>query len=218
MTALATWVAAVLLVTACGPVAEADLTDAVVRLAGTACLKPIIATGVVVDDRLVLTVAHAIAGAEEDLRVVAPGGDEYQVTVVGFDRELDLALLDATELDRSAVRLGAAAAGDTGLITAVNSDAQIESIEYQILREVNVRSGDIYDEGHVERDALDIQAELHPGVSGAPLIDHEGAMVGMVFAISNDREKAGYAIATTEIASFIESADRGSEVDRGKCR
>ena len=170
------------------------------------------------DDRLVLTVAHAIAGAEEDLRVVAPGGDEYQVTVVGFDRELDLALLDATELDMSAVSFGAAAAGDTGLITAVNSDAQIEAIEYQILREVNVRSGDIYDEGHVERDALDIQAELHPGVSGAPLIDHEGAMVGMVFAISNDREKAGYAIATTEIASFIESADRGSEVDRGKCR
>ena len=207
-----------LMLAACGPPANADRSRSVVRLAGTACLKPIIATGAIVGNELVLTVAHAVAGAEDDLHVVTPAGKEHGVEVVELNSDLDLALLLVKDLEGDSISFGSTGKGDTGSIIAVNSDHEVELIDYTILRQVKARSGDIYDEGHVERDALDIQAELHPGVSGAPLIDHQGAMVGMVFAISNDREEAGYALATTEIGSFIESADRGTEVERGKCR
>ena len=190
----------------------------VVRLAGTACLKPIIGTGVAVGDDLVLTVAHAVAGAEDDLRIVTPRGEERPVTVIGFDSERDLALLAVEGLDATPVVLGSAGKGDSGTIVAVNGDLAVELIEYTVLRVVNARSADIYNEGHVERDALDIEARIEPGVSGAPLVDTDGEVVGIVFARSKNREEGGYALATSEITTFLDSVDPGTVADIGRCR
>jgi S1-C subfamily serine protease len=190
----------------------------VVRLAGTACLKPIIGTGVAVGDDLVLTVAHTIAGAEDDLRIVTPQGEERSVTVVAFDPERDLALLAAEGLDATPVILGSAGKGDSGTIAAVKGDLAVEFIKYTVLRVVNARSTDIYNEGHVERDALDIKARIEPGVSGAPLVDSNGEVVGIVFARSESREEGGYALSTSEITAFLDSVDPGTVVDRGRCR
>ena len=204
-----------LMVAACS---ATDPATSVVRLAGTACLKPIIGTGVAVGDDLVLTVAHAIAGAEDDLRVVTPQGEERSVTVIAFDSDRDLALLAVEDLDATPVVLGSAAKGDSGTIAAVKGDLAVELIEYTVLRVVNARSADIYNEGHVERDALDIEARIEPGVSGAPLVDSAGEVVGIVFARSKDREEGGYALATSEITAFLDSVDQRSVVERGRCR
>lgn len=190
----------------------------VVRLAGTACLKPIIGTGVAVGDDLVLTVAHTIAGAEDDLRIVTPQGEERPVTVVAFDSDRDLALLAVEGLDATPVILGSAGKGDSGTIAVVNGDLAVEFIKYTVLRVVNARSTDIYNEGHVERDALDIKARIEPGVSGAPLVDSNGEVVGIVFARSETREEGGYALSTSEITDFLDSVDPGAVADRGRCR
>lgn len=190
----------------------------VVRLAGTACLKPIIGTGVAVGDDLVLTVAHTIAGAEDDLRIVTPQGEERPVTVVAFDSDRDLALLAVEGLDATPVILGSAGKGDSGTIAVVNGDLSVEFIKYTVLRVVNARSTDIYNEGHVERDALDIKARIEPGVSGAPLVDSNGEVVGIVFARSETREEGGYALSTSEITDFLDSVDPGAVADRGRCR
>jgi S1-C subfamily serine protease len=190
----------------------------VVRLAGTACLKPIIGTGVAVGDDLVLTVAHTIAGAEDDLRIVTPQGEERPVTVVAFDSDRDLALLAVEGLDATPVILGSAGKGDSGTIAVVNGDLAVEFIKYTVLRVVNARSTDIYNEGHVERDALDIKARIEPGVSGAPLVDSNGEVVGIVFARSETREEGGYALSTSEITDFLDSVDPGTVADRGRCR
>ncbi len=212
--------ALILMVAACGshPVSGFDPANSVVRLAGTACLKPIIGTGVAVGDDLVLTVAHAIAGADSDLRIVTPQGDERPVELVGFDSDRDLALLATDGLELTPVILGVAAQGDSGTIAAVSRDLEVDLIEYHVQRLVNARSGDIYDEGQVERDALDISARVDPGVSGAPLIDSDGAVVGIVFARSNDRPDSGYALASHEIAQFLDSVDVSTVADKGRCR
>ncbi len=208
-------IALALIGTACSSTSPAT---SVVRLAGTACLKPIIGTGVAVGDDLVLTVAHAIAGAEDDLRIVTPRGEERPVTVIGFDSERDLALLAVEGLDATPVVLGSAGKGDSGTIAAVNGDLAVELIEYTVLRVVNARSADIYNEGHVERDALDIEARIEPGVSGAPLVDTDGEVVGIVFARSKNREEGGYALATSEITAFLDSVDPHTVADKGRCR
>ena len=49
-------------------------------------------------------------------------------------------------------------------------------------------SGDIYDEGQVLRQTIEIEAEVGPGDSGAPLLDETGAMVGLLFAESEGVE------------------------------
>ena len=187
------------------------------RVAGTACLKPILATAVVVDDGLLLTVAHAVAGADPDLTVIDLGGTERAAQVVAFDPARDLALLEVDGFTNP-IRMGEALAETTGTIGAVGSDLRVEAIPYRIIRIVSASSGDIYDEGQVLRQALEIEASVGPGDSGAPLLNEEGAMVGMLFAESQGVDGSAWALHVSEIESFLDSPRPGGDVDRGRCR
>jgi S1-C subfamily serine protease len=186
-------------------------------VAGTACLKPILATAVVVDNGLLLTVAHAVAGADPDLTVIDLGGTERAALVVAFDPARDLALLEV-EGFTSPIRMGVPVAGSTGTIGAVGSDLTVQAVPYRVIRIVAASSGDIYDEGEVLRQALEIEASVGPGDSGAPLLDEEGAMVGMLFAASEGVDGSAWALDVSEIESFLDSPRPGAEVDHGRCR
>ena len=194
------------------------LEPSVVRLAGTACLRPILGTAFVVGEGQVLTVAHALAGADEDLRIVTTGGASHDVLVIGFDPERDLALLSVPDLTAAVLPLGRAQVDGIGNIAAVASDLRLNAIPYRVRRIVNARSGDIYDEGAVERTALDVEASISPGDSGAPLVATSRAVVGIVFASSNDRAETAWALDASEIEAFLASVDETTEVDRGRCR
>ena len=205
-------------VTACGgsqPIS--GVRASLARVAGTACLKPILATAVVVEDGLLLTVAHAIAGAEQDLRAVDLEGTEREVLVVAFDPARDLALLAVDGFD-DPIDVVTPKEGGAGIITAVNGDLEVDEIAYRINRIVTASSGDIYDEGQVLRQALDIEAEIGPGDSGAPLLDARGAMVGVVFATSTGVAGSAWALHASEIEAFLGAPRTGAEVDRGRCR
>ena len=202
----------------CGSAEDAEaVRPSLARVAGTACLKPILATAVVVEDGLLLTVAHAIAGAGEDLKTIDLDGTERPALVVAFDPERDLALLEVDGLHER-IEMGAPEADSGGTIAAVSSDLVIQEIPYRILRVVTARSGDIYNEGKVLRQALEIEARVSPGDSGAPLLDRGGAMVGLLFAGSTGVEDSAWALHVSEIEAFLASAPRSREVDRGRCR
>jgi S1-C subfamily serine protease len=201
----------------CGSAEEAEEAGpSLARVAGTACLKPILATAVVVEDGFLLTVAHAIAGAEEDLRVIDLGGTERLAGVVAFDPERDLALLEVDGLHERIER-AVPEAEAIGTIAAVGSDLAVKAIPYRILRVVTARSANIYDEGEVLRQALEVEARVSPGDSGAPLLDRDGAMVGMLFAGTDSVEDSAWALHISEIEEFL-AAERSGKVDRGRCR
>jgi S1-C subfamily serine protease len=199
-------------------VTTSDIEESVVRIAGTACLKPILATGFVVADGLVVTVAHAIAGAEDDLRVIDAFGTSRDVEIVAFDDQLDIVIMSVDGLSGTAIRPASAQPGDTGVITAMASGSGIEFIKYEVLRIVNARSGDIYDVGRVERAAIDVLTAAKRGTSGAPLLNDAGEYIGMVFAISRDREDGVYALASSEIVDYVASLPTSMPAERGRCR
>lgn len=215
-------VAVAVVVVACGEprsiVATSDIDESVVRIAGTACLKPILATGFVVADGLVVTVAHAIAGAEDDLRVIDALGAVHDVEVVAFDDQLDIAVMSVDGINGTAIRPANARPGEAGVITAMVAGSGIDFIEYEVIRIVNARSGDIYDVGRVERTAIDVLTTAKRGASGAPLLNDAADYVGMVFAISRDRENAVYALASSEIVDYLASLPTGIPAERGRCR
>ncbi|MFV1961259.1 MAG: trypsin-like peptidase domain-containing protein [Acidimicrobiia bacterium] len=195
-----------------------DIEGSVVRVAGTACLKPILATGFVVADGTIVTVAHGIAGVDDDLRVIDASGASYAVEVTAFDDQLDIAVMAVDGLDGTVISAASAQPGDTGVITAMSPESEIDFIEYDVLRIVSAHSGDIYDSGQVERTAIDVNAAARRGTSGAPLINRAGSYIGMVFAISRDRENGAYAIAASEIVDYLASLPTGVVPDRGRCR
>ncbi len=192
-------------------------TPSLARLAGTACLKPILATAVAVEDGLLLTVAHAVAGADDDLRAIDVGGTELGAVIVAFDPERDLALLRVDGF-HDPITLAVPEPEGAGTIAAVDGDLAIDAIPYEIIRVVGASSGDIYDQGQVLRQTIEIDAQVGPGDSGAPLLDETGAMVGLLFAESEGIEGSAWALHISEIEAFLSSPRSDTEVDRGRCR
>ena len=152
------------------------------------------------------------------MRLIGLDSAEHPVIVIAFDPERDLALLKVDDFAAQPLSIGQPVDGGTGVITAVSGDLEVQEIDYQITQFVVARSGDIYDQGEVLRNALEIEAIIEPGVSGAPLIDDSGTIVGIVFARSTGIEGQAWALQPDEINEFLASVTGDAEVDRGRCR
>ena len=63
---------------------------------------------------------------------------------------------------------------------------------------------------------LILAAELQPGDSGSALIDPDGDVVGVVFAIALDRPGVAYALAMSELEAVL-AGDLSQPVDTGPC-
>jgi S1-C subfamily serine protease len=75
---------------------------------------------------------------------------------------------------------------------------------------------DIYDQTRTTREVLILAANLEPGDSGSALIDPEGDVVGVVFAIAVDRSGVGYALALSELDAVL-AGNLSAPVDTGPC-
>jgi S1-C subfamily serine protease len=176
------------------------------------------AGGVVIAEGLVLTAAHAVAGAGEGVEVVVGVGSGATVegVVVAFDPARDLALVAAHDLSVPPAPTSSIATGDRGFIVVVAPDATVTRVEYTVARRITATGGDIYREGDVERQALELAADVSPGASGAPAFDTEGRVVGIVFAESRARGVT-YAVDQSEIDAFLAETDPSRPMAPGRC-
>lgn len=179
-----------------------------VHITGTGCGGDVVGSGFVIEDGLVITNAHVVAGAE-DLFVELPGGAALAAAIVRFDPVRDLALLEADVA--GSVAFGEAEAGDTGTILASDRSGETTPIEYEVRRLIVATGADIYQRGDHERHALELSADIDPGDSGAGVFDEQGALVGVAFASSRSFESTTYAVASSEVRVFVEGpSDRGN--------
>jgi S1-C subfamily serine protease len=161
-----------------------------------------IATGFRVDSIYVVTVAHTLRGAKR----VRYG--EQEAVVVALDHRTDIAVLQ-TDVSPSRLspplatpRLGAAAVVrptrtippqrsetevDVRKVAAIDIDEPIDSANYRRQGLVaNLASG-----------AIEV------GDSGSPIIDDDGAVIGMVFATGRNTSTSLFAVSAEEIQSML---------------
>ena len=62
-----------------------------------------------------------------------------------------------------------------------------------------------------------LAAELAPGDSGAGLVNEDGDVVGVAFAIAPDRDTTAYALTADELRPFVETSPTAVPVDTGPC-
>ncbi len=86
----------------------------------------------------------------------------------------------------------------------------------EVARQVAARGADLYLEHFVRRQVLILAADLEPGDSGSALVDGEGRVMGIAFAISLDREDTAYALSTEELMPLLER-EHVRAVDTGDC-
>jgi serine protease Do len=141
-------------------------------------------SGFVVDATgYIVTNLHVIRDAR-DIQVTLADGRRFQGTIVGFDKETDLALLKINAEQLTPVRWGDSDQTDTGaMVWAVGSPFGLErSVTSGILSAKN-RAGLA---GTAYQNFLQTDTAVNPGNSGGPLVNTDGRVIGVNTAIVGD--------------------------------
>jgi S1-C subfamily serine protease len=209
-------VALVLSGTACAP----DPPGSVVALIVDSCDPgQEIGSGILVDDDLVLTSAHVVAGARGI--TVRRNGVDLAGTIVGFDPEMDLAYVrvDGAPTRVLTVDSSGVERGDEGTAYVVR-DGEVVTLPVRVRRRVNLRTEDVYIQGETLRPGLDLDADIRAGDSGGAVVVG-GRIVGVLWARSSKFEAKAYAIDAVRGADRIRRQLRegrlGDDVDITRC-
>lgn len=186
-----------------------------VRIEGQACGRIQEGSGFVVADQLVVTNAHVVAG-NTATEVVRTDGARVGATVVAFDPDRDLALLEVVGIDRPPLVIDRAEPGDRGGIYGFPGGGDLRIAPYEIARNVEARGTDIYDDDRTVRDVFFLSSALRPGDSGSALVEPDGDVVGVAFAIAPDRDDVAYALTDVELRAVLDGP-RGGAVGTGPC-
>ena len=198
------------------PQVAARVAASTVKVEGTACRFERDGSGFTVAPDLVVTNAHVVAGQRRTM-VVRPDGRRLRAQVTVFDPARDLALLQVPGLDQAPLPL---ASGKVGTNAAVfghpEGQEPLEISPASIRQQVNALGPDLYELGLTRRTVYVLAAELAPGDSGAGLVDPQGQVVGVAFAISPDNPTTAYALAVSELRSVLEAV-REAPASTGPC-
>ena len=135
----------------------------------------------------VVTVAHVLRGR----RVTVAG---RTARVLRVDRRLDVAVLRAA--GGSGARTGAARAGERVTVRVLRQ-GEPRSLPATVRRVISARVG-----GRV-RPALELAAAVMPGDSGAPVLDEDGRVLGVVFAQASGDEALAYALDARALSALV---------------
>jgi len=198
------------------PLAVSDrVLRSTVKVIGQACDRIQEGSGFVVGRGLVVTNAHVVAG-ERTTVLERSDGTRVDATVVAFDPKRDLAVLRAPEVDRPALPLDDASVGQRGAVYGHPGGGRLEISPFRVSERITAVGTDIYDRARTRRDVLVLAAALAPGDSGSALIDPQGEVIGVAFAIAPDRDGVAYALSIAELRPVLRLAGT-AEVDTGRC-
>jgi S1-C subfamily serine protease len=195
---------------------EADPASSTVAISATGCrLQPTEAVGVVVEDGLVVTVAHAVAG-EEDITVSTPDGRSLPGVVAAIDTELDAAVVRVSDLDLPP--LPQRTYTDREPVSLVTTDlGQFASTPVEVRRRVMVRTSDIYRQGVHLRPGLELAAAVVAGDSGGGVVGADGDLLGVVWAASRQSDSRAWATPIEAFEPLVEAARAGRPPTPARC-
>lgn len=198
------------------PEVIARVSASTVKVEGVACRFERDGSGFAVAPDLIVTNAHVVAGQRRTV-VVRPDGRRLRADVAVFDPSRDLALLSVPGLGQAPLTLAAGKVGTTAAVFGhPRGQVPIEVSPASIRQQVTALGPDLYELGMTRRSVLVLAAELAPGDSGGALVDHDGQVVGVAFAISPDSSDTAYALSVSEVRSLLE-AERLSPAPTGPC-
>jgi S1-C subfamily serine protease len=197
------------------PALDAAIVPSTLRVEGVACRRIQDGSGWVLADGLAVTNAHVVAG-ESSTELIRSDGSRVRATVVAFDPRRDIAILRAPGLHRPALPRATTGVGGHGAVFGHPGGGPLSRQPFQVGRVVQALGTDIYDQARTQRSVLILASSLAPGDSGAALVDTQGRVVGIAFAIAPDKPGVAYALNMSELDS-VASSDLSHTVDTGPC-
>src|SRR4051794_6677454 len=195
-----------------------QVAEATVKVEAPACSRLQDGSGAVIAPDLIVTNAHVVAGSKNPTVFRHPDGAALEATVVAFDPNRDVAILRVPGIDRAPLPLGDGKFGidGVGAVFGHPFGGPLELSPFKGGDDTAARGFDIYDQTRTTRHIFVLASHLAPGDSGGALVDPNGVVQGVAFAIAPDQPNIGYALALDEITPVLQSA--GTEaVNTGPC-
>jgi len=187
------------------PVTLARAVDATTGVSVIGCGRRYFGSGFAVSETLIVTNAHVVAGGRE-IEVRTASGSRLEAQVVVFDKDADLALLEAPGHGLVVLPRGRAAIGDDAVAIGYPGGQPEPRVAPALIeRRVTGLGRDIYGRDETERSLLFLASELRSGDSGAPVVSVAGEVVGVVFAVSPDVRTVAYALSDEEVTALLEA-------------
>jgi S1-C subfamily serine protease len=188
----------------------------VVRILGTACGLAIEGSGWVAGPGLVVTNAHVVAGEQDTSVEVGGHTPALPAQAVAFDPTDDVAVLRVPELGLPAIRLQPnPPPGRAGAILGYPENGPFAVVPGRVGRTQRVLTQDAYGRGPVSRLLTPVRGVVHPGNSGGPLVDQNGAVLTTIFAATvGDGPPGGYGVANETVASVLGAARARASANR----
>ncbi len=184
-------------------------SQSVVRVLGTACGLAIEGSGWVAAPGLVITNAHVIAGEDDTTVEVGGSSPNLPAEAVGFDPNVDIAVLRVPELQLPSLSFApSASSGTAGAILGYPEDGPYDVQPGRIGRTQTVITQNAYGQGPVSRLLTPLRGVVRPGNSGGPLVDLSGNVLTTVFAGTvNARPRGGYGVANETVRAVLAGAE-----------
>lgn len=144
-------------------------------------------------------------------------GADREATVVGFNADQDVAILQVNGSSWPALHFGRVQRGNQVVVATWRSDTGLATQDGTVTDLLSVTIEDIYVEGTVHRDAFEVHAvNVRFGDSGGAIINDRGEIAGIIYATKRGDPSTVYAVTASAIESLLEKITDDS-VDNGRC-
>jgi len=215
------------------PIANVDAPDAalindpvvaavrpsVTKIRGVApgCQKVLEGTGFVVSPNRVMSNAHVVAGAETV--TVESDGQTYDATVVSYDPDADISILDVPGLPMAPLPFAEEPAkpGMDALVLGYPGGGDFQATPARVRETIELKGPDIYKSKTVDREVYTIRGTVRQGNSGGPMIDRQGRVLGVVFGAAVDDAETGFVLTANEVSRQLAKIGNTQPVATGVC-
>jgi len=195
---------------------DAVVRRSVVMVTGHACHEIQDGSGWVAAPGEIVTNAHVVAG-ERTTDVIDASGIDLPATVVVFDPVRDLAVLSVPDLKAPPLTITHGVAGDAGAVYGHPGGGPLRVSPARIGEEISAVGTDIYRRSTSRRHVYVLAAALQPGDSGGALVNRDGVVMGVAFAIDPGRSGTSYALTDEEVRPVLAEAAGAHAVSTGSC-
>ncbi|MDX1889802.1 acid resistance serine protease MarP [Mycolicibacterium sp. 050158] len=188
-----------------------------IRGVATSCQKVLEGSGFVVAPNRVMSNAHVVAGSESV--TVESDGKTYDATVVSYDPNADISILDVPGLPAAPLQfdMQEAPTGTDAVVMGYPGGGEFTATPGRIREIIQLNGPDIYHTTTVTREVYTIRGTVRQGNSGGPLIDKDGKVLGVVFGAAVDDADTGFVLTSNEVAKQMAKVGNTQRVSTDNC-
>jgi S1-C subfamily serine protease len=188
-----------------------------IRGVATSCQKVLEGSGFVVAPNRVMSNAHVVAGSESV--TVEADGKTYDATVVSYDPNADISILDVPGLPSPPLQfdMQEAPTGTDAVVMGYPGGGEFTATPGRIREIIQLNGPDIYHTTTVTREVYTIRGTVRQGNSGGPLIDKDGKVLGVVFGAAVDDADTGFVLTSNEVAKQMSKVGNTQRVSTDTC-